>query len=238
MIQTHDSGCVHSNGVGVAPRGIASSTIALGLAVAVALVSSATGADAADTTETAWTSSFNDSLWINTGPVSPRNLLLPIPEWQPQCFVGCGPVSAPFVIQRVELLSSDTADVSVNKVADLPGHAMGVSGMVVTERFEPTDFNGDPGSLMDWVVVGERELDSDGTHSWSLLPSDISLDARWLPIDLYRFESSSLSADFAAGGPRGTTPEVSTWVMMLIGFAALSFAGYGNSKKSRLLCSS
>jgi hypothetical protein len=125
----------------------------------------------------------------------------------------------------------DTADVSVNKVVDTTRHAMGVSGIVVTERL-------DPGSLTDWVVVGERELDSSGIHSWSLLSPDISLDAHWFPIELYRFESSSLSTDFSAGTPKGATPEASTWVMMLMGFAGLGCAGYGNSRKRRLLPSS
>ena len=93
-----------------------------------------------------------------------------------------------FVVRRAELLSSNTADVSVNKVVDLTGHTMGLSGMVVTERLEPDSFSGDPGLPADWVVVGERLLDSNGTHSWALLSNAISLDAYWLPIELYRFQ--------------------------------------------------
>jgi hypothetical protein len=84
-------------------------------------------------------------------------------------------------------------------------------------------------------VVGERALDSSGTHSWWLLSPDISLEAHWLPIDLYRFEDSSFSTDFAASAPTGAaaTPEASTWAMTLIGFAGLSVAGYRNLARRR-----
>ena len=226
-IQINDLDCVYSSGG--AKRINLKSTIALGLAAAAALVS-APSADAAETTTT-WSSGFSDSLWTNNGPVRSLNLSLPVHEWPAQCFVGCGPAFGTFVVRRAEFLSSNTADVSVKKVVDSTGHAMGVSGMVVTERLEP-------GSLTDWVVVGERDLDSSGIHSWSLLSADISPDAHWLPIELYRFEDSSLSTDFAAGTPTGAAPEVSTWVMMLIGFAMLGVAGYQNSKEHRLLPSS
>jgi hypothetical protein len=226
-VQIDDLGRVCSSGG--AQRINIKSTIALGLAAAVALIS-APSADGAETT-TVWSSSFGDSLWTTNGPVRSRGPSLPVLEWPPQCSVGCGVAFETFVVRRAEFLSSNTADVSVNKVVDSTGHAMGVSGMLVTERL-------DPGSLMDWVVVGERELDSSEIHSWSLLSPDMSLDADWLPIELYRFEDSSLTTDFAVGTPTGATPEASTWEMMLVGFAVLGVAGYGNSKKHRPLPSS
>ena len=40
--------------------------------------------------------------------------------------------------------------------------------------------------------------------------------------------------DLAAGAPAGGAPEASTWVMMLIGFAGLSVAGYRSSRDQRL----
>jgi hypothetical protein len=104
---------------------------------------------------------------------------------------------------------------------------MDVGGMVVIERLEPNSFGA------DWLVEGERTLDSNGAHSWSMLASGVSLDAPWLPSDLYRFEASSSSMDLAAGAPAGGTPEASTWVMMLIGFAGLSVAGYRSSGDQR-----
>ena len=101
---------------------------------------------------------------------------------------------------------------------------MGVGGMVVVERLEPDA----PSSLLtNWVVVSERTVDENGSHSWSLL-SGLPSDAPWLPNDLYRFEGSSFSMDLLADAP--TTPEASTWVMMLIGFAGLGMAGYRRSK--------
>jgi hypothetical protein len=57
------------------------------------------------------------------------------------------------------------------------------------------------------------------------------LDTPWLPNDLYRFEGSSFSFDLAGGAP--PTPEATTWVMMLIGLAAVTFAGYRNTRNGR-----
>ena len=112
--------------------------------------------------------------------------------------------------------------------------------MVITERLDPYGFAADPGSWTDWGVVGERVLDSSGTHSWSLLSPDISLDAHWLPIELYRFEGSSVSMDFAVSAPAGAsaTPESSTLAMTLIGVAALGVAGYRSSRNYRRLIDS
>ena len=226
-IQIDDPGRVYSSGV--AQRINVKSTIALGLAAAAALVS-APSANAAETVTT-WSSGFSDSVWTDNVPVRSANLSRSFHESPPQCVVGCAPALGTFVVRRAEFLSSNTADVSVNKVVDSTGHAMGVSGIVVTERLEPSGFGVDPSLLMDWVVVGERDLDSSGIHSWSLLSADVSLDAHWLPMELYWFEDSSLTTDFTAGTPTGTTPEASTWAMILIGFASMGFAGYGNSKK-------
>ena len=127
---------------------------------------------------------------------------------------------------RSELLTSNNADVATRKTVDSAGHAMGVGGTVVVERLEP-----DPsGSLLsNWVVVSERTIDENGSHSWSLL-SGLPSDAPWLPNDLYRFEGSSFSTDLLGDTP--TTPEASTWVMMLIGFAGLGIAGYRSSENS------
>ena len=102
---------------------------------------------------------------------------------------------------------------------------MGVGGMIVVERLE-LDASG---SLTNWVVVSERTVDEDGSHSWSRL-SGVPSDALWRPSDLYRFEGSSFSTDRLGETP--TTPEASTWVMMLIGFAGLGVAGYRSSRTS------
>jgi hypothetical protein len=98
-----------------------------------------------------------------------------------------------------------------------------VGGTVVVERLEPDA----SGSLINWVVVSERTVDENGSHSWSLL-SGAPSNMPWLPNNFYRFEGSAFSADLLAD--TRPTPEASTWVMMLIGFAGLGMAGYRNSK--------
>jgi hypothetical protein len=123
-------------------------------------------------------------------------------------------------------LTSNTADLSARKTAEATGHPMGVGGMVMIERLEPDG----SGSLMDWVVVSERALDDNGAYSWSLV-SGPPADAPWLPGNLYRFEGSSFSFDLGAEPP--TTPEASTWVMTLIGLAAVTFARYRVSRNGR-----
>ena len=62
---------------------------------------------------------------------------------------------------------------------------------------------------------------------------EILWNAKMLPktIDLYRFEGSSFLTDRIGETP--TTPEASTWVMTLIGLAAVTFAGYRNSRNGR-----
>jgi hypothetical protein len=221
---------------GRALRGILRSTIAFAYAATVALVASATSADAsAREINSAWSWGFGDSLWTNNGLWRARTLSPPVDGWSPGCFVNCGPAFGTYVVRRTELLSSSAGDVAVNRVVDSTGRPLGVSGMIVTERLEPDGFGAGSGFLMDWVVAGERVLDSNGAHSWSLLSPDISLGAHWLPIELFRFEGSSFSMDFAASAPAGAsaTPEASTWAMMLIGFAGLGVAGYRSSRNHR-----
>jgi hypothetical protein len=213
---------------GRAQRGIVQSTIALAFAGAAALAASATNADASGPEiNSAWSYSFADSLPTNNGlerrsTLSPRGA-----DWALRCFVNCAPAFATYVVRRSELLTSNDADVSAKRVVDATGRAMGVSGMIVIERLEPEGFGA------DWLVVGERTLDGNGTQSWSLLSSGISLDAPLLPGDLYQFEGSSFSMDFAAASPAGATPEPSTWAMILIGFAGLGLAGYRSSRNNQ-----
>jgi hypothetical protein len=210
---------------GAAPRCIVRSTITLALATTAAFAASMTDADATAREISASSYGFADSLLPNNGLEPPRILSLSGHDWALKCSVNCGPAFGTYVVGRSELMTSNTADVSTRKTVDATGHAMGLGGMVMVERLEPDA----SGSLTNWVVVSERMIDENGSHSWSLL-SGAPSDAPWPPSDLYRFEGSSFSMDLAGEAP--TTSEASTWVMMLIGFAGLG-AGYRRSKNPR-----
>jgi hypothetical protein len=207
--------------VGPARRSLVHSRVMFALAATAALAASVTEADARAREISASSYGFADSLLTNNSLERPP-ALSPFAGVERQgCAVNCGPAFGTFVVRRSELLTSNTADVSVRKTGDAAGHQMGVSGMNVVERLVS-----DSSGLTSWVVVSERIVDETSSRSWSLL-SGVPLAAPWLPGDLYRFEGSSLSIDILSDAP--PTPEASTWVMMLIGFAGLGFAGYRNS---------
>lgn len=44
--------------------------------------------------------------------------------------------------------------------------------------------------------------------------------------------NSDMALDYVAGGVSASTPEPSTWAMMLLGFAGLGFAGYRTARKT------
>jgi hypothetical protein len=210
--------------VGATRRKVAQSTIAFAIAATAAIAVSVTDANASAREVNASSYGFADSLLPNTGLERPGTFSLSGRDWALECSVNCGPAFGTSVTSRSELLTSNNADVAARTTTDLAGHAMGVGGTVVVERLEP-DASGS--LLTNWVVVSERSVDENGSHSWSLL-SGMPSDAPWLPSNLYRFEGSSFSTDLLVDTP--ATPEASTWVMMLIGFAALGVAGYRSSK--------
>jgi hypothetical protein len=210
--------------VGAARRNVALSTIALAITAAAAIAQSVTEANASAREVSASSYGFADSLLPNKSLEPPQKLSLSGRDWALKCSVNCGPAFGTSITSRSELLTSNTADVATSKTTDSAGHPMGLGGTVVVERLE-SDVSGS--LLTNWVVVSERTVDENGSHSWSLL-SGLPSDAPWLPNNLYRFEGSSFSADLLADTP--ATPEASTWVMMLIGFAGLGVAGYRSSK--------
>lgn len=201
--------------------------IAVALAAAAVHIESVTAAEASAREISASRYGFSDSLLPNTG-LERLQALSPFSGVETHgCSVHCGPAFGTFIVRRSDLLTSNTADVSTTKTTDSAGHPMGLGGMAVVERLE-ADASGS--LLTNWVVVSERTVDEDGSHSWSLL-SGAPSNTPWLPNHLYRFESSSFSMDLLSETP--PTPEASTWVMMLIGFASLGAAGYRNSKTRR-----
>ena len=198
--------------------------IALGLAALSALVSLAASAKIVNRIESVQSYYFADSIWANKEPEGSVSLSPPLPQPARKCFVGCSPVFGPFVIQRVELLTSNAADVSPNKVIDATGHALSVSGIIVTEHVDPTGVSADFGFETDPVVYGERVLDANGTHSWSFMSPDILPEARWLPIEPFRFESAGPIMQLNGVEPSQiAVPEWSTWQLMGLGFATLAF---------------
>src|SRR6516225_4765661 len=110
-------------------RGVLQATIAVALAAATALVASATGADASAAAPqiSAWSSGFDDWSWTANGIEGPRAPSSAGADWSPGCFVNCGAAFGTYVVRRTELLSSNAADVSVNKVVDSTGHAMALT---------------------------------------------------------------------------------------------------------------
>jgi hypothetical protein len=209
--------------VGAARRSVPHWTITLALVATAALAASVTDADASAREISASSYGFADSLLANTGLEHLSTLLPSGSDGALKCSVNCGPAFATFITPRSELLTSNTADVATRKTTDSAGHAMGVGGMVVVQRLEPDA----SGSLLNWVVVSERTIDENGSHSWSLL-SGAPSNMPWLPNDLYRFEGSWSSTDLLVDTQ--PAPEASTWVMMLIGFAGLGVAGHRSSK--------
>ena len=208
-----------------AGRGVIRAAIVIAITTSAALPVSLTNAHAGVREITKSSYGFANSAWTSNGLSRPAQWPFGSGGAQ-QCFVNCGPVFGASVVRRSDLLTSNTADLSARKAVDANGHALGVGGTVVVERLESDAL----GSLANWVVVSERTIDENGSHSWSL-PPNIPSDAPWAPSSLYRFEGSSFSVDLTAG--TSATPEASTWAMMLMGFSAFAFARYRNSRICR-----
>ncbi len=53
----------------------------------------------------------------------------------------------------------------------------------------------------------------------------MAASASWSP-------NQNLALDYVSGGVTASTPEPSTWAMMILGFGGLAFAGYRASRKA------
>jgi hypothetical protein len=78
------------------------------------------------------------------------------------------------------------------------------------------------GGYSDWIFVGVED-------------SRVTADDDWND-DIYAFQGVGLPGTTTGGGGStgSTVPEPSTWVMMIMGFAGLGFAGYRASRKGAL----
>ena len=147
------------------------------------------------------------------------------PSRTPRCS-GRRPLrSCPLNIRRAEIFTSTAADNSPNRTVDVNGHALGVSGMVIIERAEASNFFGDFGVTTTWDVGGEEVLDNSGWRAWEALYPDASPNAKWLPISSYRFEAAS---------PQAAVPEASTWALLDVGFRG-ACRGSHRAAPSRLM---
>lgn len=156
---------------------------------------------------------FRDDVWNGGEPLGTRTFLRPL--WSG--VQGCADRlrSCPRDIRRAEVLTSTAADASPNRTDDVNGHALGVSGMVIVERAEPSDFFGGFGVTTTWDVGGEQVLDDSGWRAWEALYPDASPNAKWLPIQSYAF---------AFATPQAAVPEAPTWALLGVGFMALASA--------------
>lgn len=104
-----------------------------------------------------------------------------------------------------------------------------------------SDFNSVFGPKVDISGAANSYIESHGGYSnWTFVgveDSRVTADDDWND-DIYAFEGVA-PAGTTIGGGGGTTvpgtPEPSTWVMMIMGFAGLGFAGYRASRKSAAL---
>ena len=67
-------------------------------------------------------------------------------------------------------------------------------------------------------------------QSWTRDDSDGGIEPDWLRIGTDITDQGPFNAAFSLSG--SVVPEPSTWVMMLLGFAGLGFAGYRHARKT------
>jgi hypothetical protein len=153
-------------------------------------------------------SSFRDDIWIGGDPQGTQPLLRPLWSGASRCPERLSCIRA---FRRVELLASPAGDAIANLAIDSTGHAVSMTGLVVTVREDSAPLLARFGVATGWSVAGEETFDPVGTRSWENLDPDASPHAKWLPVQSYRF------ADWSPSG----VPELATWALIGVGLVAL-----------------
>lgn len=217
----------------MAPRDVMFQGLPRSLIAFLALLASVASGQGSVVIGSSNTYSFNDDLWVGGQPAGHQSFVPRLVDDSWLCALKAGGRPCAKVHDRDERLSSNAADISANTYVDLTGHAKSVSGMVISERDEVDGFATICGCVMHWSVYGEKVLDEVGTQSWALLSPDASPNARWLPIQAYRFDTVSPGLRYAlAQQSRIAVPEAPTLGLAAIGFAGLGYVGYRRAKNA------
>ncbi len=173
-------------------------------------------------------STFRDDVWIGDEPRGTKAFLRPLWSGARNCADRLP--SCVRTIRRIELLTSPAGDATANIVLDMTGHTVSVTGLVIIERVEASGFLSGLGIPTSWSVGGEKVLNPVGTHTWNMLVPDASPNAKWLPIQSYRFDDSSPAEVQRAPQP-AAIPEASTSELIGVGFAALGWAAAARRRR-------
>lgn len=180
---------------------------------------------------------------VNGGPGTVAQALSDISTFGPPtatfigntiCFPFCGG-SYDDGGNLVGLLGGNASNISNGSVTPLNNHAIVLTGYIDLTTGENLSLGSDDGSAL-WINGGPL-IDNDGDHGFGYVTETYGGSSGWQQIKILQFEDGGVTglSVLANGNPLGgmaiSTPEPSTWAMMLVGFAGLGFAGYRGSRR-------